>query len=113
MRIIRRPTCIRGTARYVRCYVYWRGWRIYLKLKLLHYPSSLDLVTFFLPSIFSNLVVFFFLFRNIAHYRFLVNGRGHGRSNERSICHCTICRVKWVFAHFTPLNTMDWERTRE
>lgn len=109
MRIIRRA-CIRGTARCSQLRVL-DGW-IYLKLELLRYPSSLDFSdhAFFLPSIFSNLKLIIFFFRNIAHYRFLVNG--HGRSNEQSICHRGI-RVKCVFARFTPLNTMGWERTRE
>lgn len=106
MRIIRRA-CIRGTARCSQLCVL-DGW-IYLKLELLRYPSSLDFPdhAFFLPSIFSNLELIIFFF---SKYRSLsIPGE---RSNEQSICHRGI-RVKCVFARFTPLNTMGWERTRE
>lgn len=98
MRIIRRA-CIRGTARCSQLRVL-DGW-IYLKLELLRYPSSLDFPdhAFFLPSIFSNLeLIIFFFFRNIAHHRFLVNGRGHGRSNEQSICHPREMRFRPFYA---------------
>lgn len=63
------------------------GW-IYLKLELLHYPFSLDLVTFFFYIFTIDLLESFFSFfsKFIAHYRFLVTG--HGRSSEQSIRHC-------------------------
>lgn len=69
------------------------GW-IYLKLELLHYPFSLDLVTFFFLYFYhrSSRIFFFFFFEI---YRSLSIPRHRSRSIERTVysplCHSRRC----------------------